>query len=39
MSEITTTTVQRIQTPAEITELHHVIESRWLKPQTQTAAP
>ena len=24
--------------PAEITELHRVIESRWLKPQTQTAA-
>ena len=25
--------------PAEITELHRVIESRWMKPQTQTAAP
>ena len=24
--------------PAEITELHRVIESRWLKPQTQAAA-
>jgi hypothetical protein len=25
--------------PVEITELHRVIESSWMKPQTQTAAP
>ena len=30
--------LQRLR-PAEITELHRVIESRWMKPQTQTAAP
>jgi hypothetical protein len=30
--------LQRLR-PAEIAELHRVIESRWMKPQTQTAAP